>query len=59
LIICGERATLALAEVSPDGYKEISQAPMLDDRTWTVPTLSGGRLFVRNEKELVCLGLKP
>lgn len=59
LIICGERATLALAEVSPDGYKEISQAPMLEDRTWTVPTLSGGRLFVRNEKELVCLNLKP
>lgn len=59
LIIYGERATLALAEVSPDGYKEISQVPILEDQTWTVPTLSGGRLFVRNDKELVCLNLKP
>jgi outer membrane protein assembly factor BamB len=59
LIIYGERATLALAEINPARYTEISRAQVLDDKTWTVPTLSGGRLFVRNEKELVCLKMTP
>jgi outer membrane protein assembly factor BamB len=55
LIIYGAQGLLALAEVSPDAYKEIARFQVCDERTWTVPTLSGGRLFVRNEKELVCL----
>jgi outer membrane protein assembly factor BamB len=58
LIIYGERATLALAEITPAEYKEISKAQVLDDKTWTIPTLAGGRLFVRNEKEMVCLKVK-
>jgi len=58
LLIYGERATLALAEISPREYKEISRAEVLSDRTWTVPTVSGGRLFLRNEKDLACLSLQ-
>ena len=55
LIIFGEQGLLALAEISPDSYKELSKFQFFDERTWTVPTLSGGRLFLRNEKELACL----
>jgi outer membrane protein assembly factor BamB len=55
LIIFGDKGLLALAEVSPDAYKELSKFQFCEARTWTVPTLSGGRLFVRNEKELACL----
>lgn len=56
LIIYAERGgALALAAASPEKYQEISQTKVLDDQTWTVPTLSAGRLFVRNEKEIVCL----
>lgn len=58
LIIYGERATLALAEVSSAHYREISKAKVLDDQTWTIPTLADGRLYVRNQKELVCLNVK-
>jgi outer membrane protein assembly factor BamB len=57
LIIFGDQGLLALAEISPDSYKEISKFQFCDERTWTVPTLSGGRLFLRNEKELACLGV--
>jgi outer membrane protein assembly factor BamB len=59
LIIYGERATLALAEISPKKYQELSRTQVLDDQTWTIPTLADGRLFVRNQKELVCLNLRP
>jgi len=55
LIIYGAQGVLALAQISPDSYKEIAKLKFCDERTWTVPTLSGGRLFLRNEKELVCL----
>ena len=55
LIIYGDQGLLALAEISPDSYKELARFKFCDERTWTVPTLSGGRLFLRNEKELACL----
>ncbi len=55
LIIYGDQGLLALAEISPASYKELARFKFCDERTWTVPTLSGGRLFLRNEKELVCL----
>ncbi len=55
LIIYGAQGILALAEISPDSYQELAKFKFCDERTWTVPTLSGGRLFLRNEKELACL----
>lgn len=59
LIIYGERAKLALAEASPESFKQLAVAPVLSGKTWTVPTLADGRLFVRNDKELVCLKFTP
>lgn len=59
LIVLGERGTLALVEASPEEYKELATLEIFDGRTWTVPTLAGGRLFLRNDQELICLSLKP
>ena len=58
LIIYGERGTLAIAEVSSEAYTELSSAKILEgNKTWSIPTLSRGRLFVRNDEELICLNL--
>ncbi len=54
LILYGDTGLLALAEISPAAYKELARFKVCDERTWTVPTLSGGRLFLRNEKEMAC-----
>jgi len=59
LIILGERGTLALAEVSVEDYEEISRVGIFEGKSWTVPTVAGGKLFLRNEEQLVCLNLKP
>jgi hypothetical protein len=59
LIIYSERAKLALAEISPESFNQLAVATVLSGKTWTVPTLSNGRLFVRNDKELVCLKFTP
>ncbi len=41
-----------------DFYDAARYNEILEPKTWTVPTLAGGRLYLRNEKELLCLELK-
>ena len=57
LVILGERGNLGLAEATPAGFVEKAGFPALKGRCWTVPTLAGGRLFLRDEQEIVCLNL--
>ena len=58
LIILGEEGKLALVEVTPSEYKEKAHFQLFDDKCWTVPTLAGGRLYLRNQKEMACLDLR-
>ncbi len=61
LLVLGDKGQLALAEISPDGYREISRADGIvgGNRTWSVPTVADGRLYLRDEEKLVCLDLRP
>jgi outer membrane protein assembly factor BamB len=60
LIIMGDHGDLILAKASSEGYTELSRCPILDKEklSWTVPVLSDGRLFVRNENTLKALDLR-
>ena len=58
LIILGEEGKLALVEANPNEYNEKALFQLFDDKCWTVPTLAGGRLYLRNQKEMVCLDLR-
>lgn len=58
LIILGEGGQLALAEASPVEYREKARFQLFDDKCWTVPTLAGGKLYLRNQQEMVCLDLR-
>jgi outer membrane protein assembly factor BamB len=55
LVIFSESGLLALAEASPDAYVEKARAQILEGRTWTMPSLAGGTLFLRNQAEMVAL----
>ena len=57
LIILSDRGKLRLAEATPAGYIEKASAKVLSGLCWTVPTLATGRLYVRNETEMVCLDM--
>ena len=57
LIVLGEQGTLALVEASPTAYNEKARYELFDSLTWTVPTLSSRKLYVRNQEELVCLDM--
>jgi hypothetical protein len=59
LIALGDHGELVLAKATPTGYAEVSRFQAFDKGilTWTVPVVSGGRLFVRHENSLVALDL--
>jgi outer membrane protein assembly factor BamB len=57
LIIMDENGTLGLAIAARDGLKILARAPVLSNRAWTVPTLSGTTLYMRDRKQIVALAL--
>lgn len=57
LIILGDRGKLGLVEATPAAFNEVASAEVLSGLCWTVPTLANGRLYARNEKEIVCLDM--
>ena len=59
LFVLGERGELVLVEASPEAFQEKARVQLLHTKTWTVPTLVDGRLFVRDEEQLVSLRVSP
>ncbi len=57
LVILGEGGNLGLAEATPANFVEKAGYPAFNGRCWTVPTLAGGRLYLRDEQEIACLNL--
>lgn len=59
LIVLSERGVLATIEATPEEYIEKAKAQVLKGKCWTMPTLANGKLYVRNQKELVSIDMKP
>jgi outer membrane protein assembly factor BamB len=57
LILMDEDGVLVLATVTPESLKVISKVQLLQHIAWTVPTLSGTRLYVRDRKTIMALDL--
>ncbi len=58
-IVLGERGTISVVDVNKGKFVEHGRFS-LDEiiyPAWTAPVLSGGRLFLRSEKWIVCLDL--
>jgi outer membrane protein assembly factor BamB len=59
IIALGQRGELAIAPVSPKGFKPIIREQVIGGRCWTSPVLANGYLYVRNSRgDLVCLDLR-
>jgi outer membrane protein assembly factor BamB len=56
LLMLDDGGDLVLLEPNPKEYKETARAKVCGD-TWAHPALSAGRLYVRDNKELICLQL--
>jgi len=59
-IVLGERGVLALTTVDPKQHHEISRVklPQMSYPSWAAPVLSHGRLYLRDEDDLLCLDLR-
>lgn len=57
-ILLDEDGHLALATPTPEGLKVQSKVELLANNSWTVPTLSGTRLYARDRKTVLALDLK-
>jgi outer membrane protein assembly factor BamB len=59
LLVLLENGELIAATPTPEGYKTLAKAKILDGRCWSLPALAEGRLFARNAAgEVVCLDLR-
>lgn len=63
-----ERGNLVIARLTPDGYREIGRAHLIDPTTelkqrpegtvlWSHPAFAGTQIFARNDRELICVEL--
>ena len=57
LIMLDEDGNLVLATVSPAGLKVISKVSLMKHLAWTVPTLVGTKLYVRDRQTIAALDL--
>ena len=54
-----DTGNLVLAEATPEAYRELARANVLDGNCWTMPVLANGRIYCRNSKgALVCLDVR-
>jgi outer membrane protein assembly factor BamB len=58
LIVLSEQGKLAVARATPEAYREKASYQVSRRKCWTVPVLAQGKLYVRDEQQIVCLDLK-
>jgi outer membrane protein assembly factor BamB len=57
LVLLDEDGHLAIATPGEGGLTVHAKAPILGTQSWTVPTLSGTRLYARDRRQIVALDL--
>jgi len=52
LVITSEQGEVVLLKADPAAHRELAKFQALEGRTWNVPAIADGRLFVRNATEM-------
>jgi outer membrane protein assembly factor BamB len=63
--LANEKGDLIIAKLSPKGYEELSRAHLLEptdpmpgrDVVWSHPAFANKKIFMRNDKEIICVNL--
>lgn len=59
LVVTTETGEVVLVRATPDKHEELARFSALDGKTWNVPALADGWLFVRNTTEMACFRIAP
>ena len=57
LVVLTERGDLVLVRATPERHHEVARFRAIDGKTWNVPALAGGRLLVRNARQMAAFDL--
>lgn len=55
VLALSDAGELVLIEATPEAYREVARAEVLDGKCWTTPVVAGGRVYARSTTEAVCL----
>ena len=59
LIALSAAGELSVAPATPDGFKPVAKAQVLDGKCWSAPVLANGRIYCRNWRgQIVCLDVR-
>jgi outer membrane protein assembly factor BamB len=59
LIVTTEDGDVVLVKASPDRHEELARFSAVEGKTWNHPVVAGGRLFVRNIREMAAFDIRP
>jgi outer membrane protein assembly factor BamB len=60
LIVTTEEGDVVLVRATPGSHQELARFSAIEGRTWNIPAIDNGLLFVRNTTEMACFRLgKP
>ena len=58
MYILSDLGQLILAEATPAGFQEKGKVKVMEGKTWTSPVLSHGRIFLRDDDEMIVLDVR-
>jgi len=58
LYVLSDQGQLILAEATPAGFKEKGRVKVMEGKTWVAPVLSHGRIYLRDEDEMIVLDVR-
>ena len=59
LVVLSERGEVVLVRATSEGHDEVARFPAIEGKTWNVPTMADGTLFVRNATEMAAFDIRP
>jgi outer membrane protein assembly factor BamB len=59
LVVLTERGDVVLVRATPDEHEELARFEAIRGKTWNLPTIADGRLFVRNATEMAAFDIAP
>ena len=57
LVVLTERGELVLVRATPDRHEEVAGFGAIEGKTWNVPAMAGGRILVRNARQMAAFDL--
>jgi hypothetical protein len=57
LIFIDEHGTLVMAKITPKELKVVASAQVTEPVSWSLPTLVGSKLYIRDRKHILALDL--